>query len=208
MWQLSWLTISRLIIDEEGIFWGDRPIDSLSAGYLNNVLYPKVAVATAWSFFSTLATQTASDVGKYFGFNSSSSETETTWHSVMLNRMKEKEGGGPSDKNIVQPQPKPPTISINATGDLGPPSGESQMDSRMAAALQAAGTTFAKGWKPVKQPPARGCIRVDGLVELQGPNASMAVYALAWYDPKQKTYSGIQIVFKHLLQHKQRPAKG
>lgn len=181
----------------------------MSASYLNNILYPKVAAATAWSFFSTLATQTALDVGKFFGFGGSSSEqADTTWHSVILSRMKEKEGGAPPEKTMIQPPPRPPTISINTNGDISTPGGVGSTDTRMAAALQAAGATFAKGWKPVKQPPGRGCIRVDGLVELQGPNACMAVYALAWYDPKQKTYSGIQIVFKHLLQHKQKPAQG
>lgn len=122
--------------------------------------------------------------------------------------MKEKEGGGPSEKNIMQPQPRPPTISTKATGDFRPPSGESQADSRVVAALQAAGTTLAKGWKPVMPPPGRGCILVDGLVELQGPDATMVVYAMAWYDPKQKKYTETKVMLKHLLQHRQKPAKG
>lgn len=86
--------------------------------------------------------------------------------------------------------------------------GDTQLDPRIQAALQAASLTFARNWKPTKSPPNRGCIRVDGVVELRGKSACMAVYVLGWYDPKLRKYMGIQTGLKHLVQLKQRPAPG
>lgn len=86
--------------------------------------------------------------------------------------------------------------------------GDTQLDPRVQAALQAASLTFARNWKPTKSPPNRGCIRVDGVVELRGKSACMAVYVLGWYDPKLRKYMGIQTGLKHLVQLKQRPAPG
>ncbi|PNY28281.1 Uncharacterized protein TCAP_01785 [Tolypocladium capitatum] len=205
--------VSGLIIDDDGLFWGDRPIDSLAASHLNMALYPKAVALTVWTFVNFLFKQTAQDVAKALGL-STPPPPETTWQSVALNRMREQGAlGGPGKQPTDGPeQPEKPTrFPIQAAGGdiIGTPfGGESQVDPRIQAALQAASMTFSKNWQPAKQPPNRGCIRVDGLVELQGKAAVMAIYVLGWYDPKQRKYMGIQTGLKHLIQLKQRPAGG
>ena len=72
-----------IIIDEEGIFWGDRPIDSTAAGHLDKALYPKAVALTAWTFVSFLFKQTSQDISRALGF-SGPTVPEPTWQSVTL----------------------------------------------------------------------------------------------------------------------------
>ncbi|KAG5996952.1 hypothetical protein E4U43_002766 [Claviceps pusilla] len=129
--------------------------------------------------------------------------------------MREKGGQAPSEKQDVKVSEGSTArpASLPASTDPGDIlrstfGSDSQLDPRVQDALHDAAMTFSKNWQPVKQPPSRGCIRVDGLLELQGKNALMAVYVLAWYDPKQKMFMDIQTGLKHLIQLKQRPAAG
>ena len=176
-------------------------------------LYPKAVALTVWTFFNFLFKQTAQDVAKALGLGTPPPQ-ETTWQSVALNRMREQGAIGGSGKQPTNgpEQPEKPSASFpiqTAGGDImGSPFGGSQVDPRIQAALHAAAMTFSKNWQPAKQPANRGCIRVDGLVELQGKSAVMAVYVLGWYDPKQRKYMGIQTGLKHLIMLKQRPAGG
>ncbi|QLI64076.1 uncharacterized protein G6M90_00g025190 [Metarhizium brunneum] len=206
--------VSGIIIDDEGIFWGDRPIDSVAASHVNMAIYPKAVALTVWTFVNSLCRQTAQDVAKALGFNTEPPQ-DTSWQTVAINRMKEQGALGSGGKHAVKvpsTTDKPANFPFpTANGDLfGPSIGSdnTQLDPRIQGALHAASMTFTKNWQPVKQPPSRGCIRVDGLVELQGKNAVMAVYVLGWYDPKQKNYMAIQTGLKHLIQLKQRPAAG
>ncbi|KHN95989.1 uncharacterized protein MAM_06094 [Metarhizium album ARSEF 1941] len=206
--------VSGIIIDDDGIFWGDRPIDPVAAGHLNMAIYPKAVALTVWTFVNSLCKQAAQDVAKALGFNTEPPQ-DTSWQTVAMDRMKEQGTIGSGGKQAVKvpvPTDKPVNIPVPAAnGDvLGPSAGSdsNQLDPRIQGALHAASMTFAKNWQSVKQPPNRGCIRVDGLVELQGKNAVMVVYVFGWYDPKQKNYMAIQTGLKHLVQLKQRPAAG
>ncbi|KAF5004898.1 hypothetical protein FDECE_8618 [Fusarium decemcellulare] len=205
--------ISGIIIDEEGIFWGDRPIDSTAASRLAKVLYPKAMALTTWTFFSFLAKQTAQDVAKALGFGEPS-PPEPTRPSVILDRFNGHSGfpGAANQTVRLVGQSDRPAHGSFPTGPgdiIGTLFGsETQVDPRILAALQAAFLTFVRHWKPTKTPPNRGCIRVDGVVELTGKKACMAVYVLGWYDPKLRKFMGIQTGLKHLVQLKQRPAPG
>ena len=173
-------------------------------------LYPKAVALTVWTFVNSLCRQTAQDVAKALGLNGDQ-PPESTWQTVAINRMKEQSTPiGPPGKQSVKVE-KPSGFPFpTGSGDiLGSPfGGDTQLDSRIQGAIQEASMTFAKNWQPAKQSPNKGCIRVDGLVELQGKNAVMAVYVLGWYDPKQKTFMAVQTGLKHLIQLKQRPAAG
>ncbi|GAB0134059.1 hypothetical protein EsDP_00002445 [Epichloe bromicola] len=205
--------VSGIIIDDDGIFWGDRPIDSLAASHLDMAIYPKAVALTVWTFVNSLCRQTAQDVAKALGLSTEPPQ-DTSWQTVAINRMREQGGLGTPEKQAAKASgraEKPTNIPVpTSTVDLfGSPFGnDSQLDPRIQGALHDASMTFSKNWQPVKQPPSRGCIRVDGLVELQGKNALMAVYVVGWYDPKQKTYMAIQTGLKHLVHLKQRPASG
>ncbi|TFB02287.1 hypothetical protein CCMA1212_005662 [Trichoderma ghanense] len=204
--------VSGIIIDDDGIFWGDRPIDSLAANHLNTAIYPKAVALSVWAFLKSLAGQTAQDIAKALGFNTPP-PPEATWQAAILNRIKEQGELGTTGKQTVKVPGQPDKSSFPVHTGISeipgtPFSGVSEVDPRIQAALQAATVTFTKNWQPAKQPPSRGCIRVDGLVELQGKSAVMAVYVLGWYDPKQRKYMGVQTGLKHLIQLKQRPAGG
>ncbi|KAF4980153.1 hypothetical protein FZEAL_3772 [Fusarium zealandicum] len=204
--------VSGIIIDSEGIFWGDRPIDSTAANHLDKVLYPKTVALTVWTFASFLVRQTAQDVMKAIGLGDPT-PPEATWQSVTLDRLKQGSlpGVGNQAVKVVGQSERPPQGSFpTGNGDIiGTLFGsETQLDPRVQAALQAASLTFARNWRPTKSPPNRGCIRVDGVVELKGNTACMAVYVLGWYDPKLRKFMGIQTGLKHLVQLKQRPAPG
>ncbi|KAM5355346.1 hypothetical protein ACJ41O_001992 [Fusarium nematophilum] len=205
--------VSGIIIDDDGIFWGDRPIDSTAANHLAKVLYPKAAALTFWTFTSFLAKQTAQDLAKALGF-SDPNPPEPIWQPVNLDRFRG-QGGIPSQGNetvrVVGQSERPahgtlPTGNGDIIGTLF--GSETQLHPRIQAALQAASLTFARNWRPTKSSLTRGCIRVDGVVELKGKTACMAVYVLGWYDPKLRKFMGIQTGLKHLVQLKQRPAPG
>ncbi|KAG6009132.1 hypothetical protein E4U21_003201 [Claviceps maximensis] len=209
--------ISGIIIANEGIFWGDRPIDSLAATHLDRVIYPKAVALTVWTFVNSLCKQTARDVVKALGFGAEP-PADTSWQTVAINRMKEQGGLGtpgkqavkvPGDKSSSSAGPQPVNLPASTNpGDVLTPTsdGDDQLDPRVQDALHDAVVTFNKNWQPVKQPPYRGCVQLDGLVEVQGKNALMAVYVYAWYDPKQKSFMSIRAVLKHLIQLKQKPA--
>lgn len=219
---VTYLYVS-IIIDDDGIFWGDRPIDSTAASYLDKAIYPKAVALTAWTFVNFLLKQTAQDIATALGFNGPSIP-ETTWQSVTLDRIKEHgtiPGAGMgtntsagTDKQTVKIDGHPdksqagpiPTGNPNIIGTLF--GSETQLDPRIQAAVQAAALTFARNWKPTKKPPTRGCILVDGVIEMRGNAATMAVYVRGWYDPNARKFVGIHTGLKHLVRLKQRPAPG
>lgn len=208
----TWLIFfDSIIIDDDGIFWGDRPLDSLAASRLNMALYPKAVALTVWTFFNFLFRQTAHDIAKALGINAGSPPPDSSWQIVTLNRVQEQDALGGTSRGMTssagQTRSQPIPVGTGNATSL-PTDADAFLNPRVQAAFHAATLTFAKTWQPVKQPPRRGCIRVDGLVELQGQAAAMAVYVLGWYDPKQRKFMGIQTGLKHLVQHKQRPAGG
>ncbi|KAF7550115.1 hypothetical protein G7046_g8121 [Stylonectria norvegica] len=207
--------VAGILIDEDGIFWGDRPMDSTAASHLDKVLYPKAVALTAYAFVTYLFAKTVQDISKALGF-SGPSPPEATWQSVTLERIRENGGlAGPGKQAVkIAGQSEKPAISPSPAGDadiniFGSLFGsDTQLDPRVQAAVQAASLTFARNWKPTKSPPNRGCVRVDGVVELRGKTRCMAVYVLGWYDPKERKYMSIQTGLKHLVDLKQRPAPG
>lgn len=206
--------VSGIMIDDEGIFWGERLIDPVAARHLAKVVYPKAVALTAWTFVSFLVGQTVQDVSRAIGLGEPS-PPEPTWQSAALERFTGEQAGFPNmpkqTVKVITQSDRPPHGSFPAgNGDvLGTLFGvETQLDPRLQAAIQAASLTFAKNWKPTKSPPTRGCIRVDGVVEIKGNSACLGVYVLGWYDPKQRKFVGIQTGLKHLLPLKQKPAPG
>ncbi|KAG6041648.1 hypothetical protein E4U41_003086 [Claviceps citrina] len=206
--------ISGIIIDDGGVFWGSRPIDPIAAGHLDMAIYPKAVALSVWTFFNSLCRQTAQDAAKALGFSTEPPE-DTAWQTVAINRVREQGGFGTPGTQAAKPSGSTASPAANLPAPTTPGDGQgplvgndSQLDPRIQGALHDAATTLSKNWKSAKQPPSRGCVRVDGLVELQGKNAVMAVYVFSWYDPKQKKYLGVSTVLKHLMQFKQRPAAG
>lgn len=189
----------------------------MAASHLNKAIYPKAVALTVWTFVNSLCRQTAHDIAKALGFNAEPSQ-DTLWQNAAIERMRQQRGlpGAAAGQEAIKSpgnaaNSKPATFPVpSASGNsTGPPFNiDTQLDPRIQGALLDASMTLSKNWQPVKQVPSRGCIRVDGLVELQGKNALMAVYVLGWYDPKQKNYMAIQTGLKHLVQLKQNPAKG
>jgi hypothetical protein len=201
--------ISGIFIDDEGIGWTDRPIDSLALKHLDAAIRPTAVALGVWTWTTVVVKSMASEVGKAFGVGAET-PPPTTWHSTVLGRpIQDAYGSRP-------PPGLPGTGNINTQFGL---TGQSQDDDQpeisylekriredTQMASQEALLTFSKNWKPVKRPPTRGCIRVDGLVELQGEKAFMSVWVLGWYDPKQKKFVGIETKLKNLTQYRQKPA--
>jgi hypothetical protein len=211
--------MTGLAFFEDGIYWAERPVDPVAARQIESAIYPKAAVLTAWSFVSTLVTQAAQDVAGTLGFGSTEAR-EVTWSSVTMDRIKGgfgttsdqiANGSGQSEKPPSLQLPDRTGTGVGATpagGELNPDNLLDALhnDSRIMAARRAASVTFAKNWKPKTSPPTRGCIRVDGMVEIQGKKAVLSLYVLGWYDPIKKKYVTVQANVKHLVSLRQRPA--
>ncbi|KAM4058619.1 hypothetical protein HRG_006425 [Hirsutella rhossiliensis] len=201
--------MSGIIVFDDGIYWGDRPIDSATAGSLSMALYPKAVAAAVWSFGNSLVKQTAHDVANALRLNPPTPPPEATdpQHVVLQ-----------TDANRVFEASVRSEASTGSTASSIQPAGDERLrntsssegsgDPRIQAALHAASGALVKNWQQAPPLPNRGCIRVDGMVEIYGDTAILCVYVLASYDPKLKKYVGIQTGLKHLAQLKQRPASG
>jgi hypothetical protein len=201
--------VSGIMIDEEGIFWGDRPIDSLAANFLAKALYPKALAMGCWTFVSFLTKQVAQDIAKSIGL-SEPDPPESAWQHVPVNSLP---GTMPQQTPRVvvkhdakaHPAHLPPGFNEILGAAFGP---DAKLDPRLQAASLAGAFAFLRYWKPTKTLPSRGCIKVDGIVELKGKTAVMAVLVAGYYDPKTRQYVAVQTRLKHLMQLRQRPAPG
>ena len=209
------------MLDWDGLFWGDRSIESVAANQLDAIVYPKAVALAVWTFWNVLLQRTKDDISKALGFEGSKTQ-EITWQSAIINRGKEQSPfgttGKPSQGHILAPPA--PSGKESQSGSIRGPTpdftglfrkpGENDipMSASMMQAFQAASFTLAKNWRPAEQPVNRGCIRVDGLIEVQGKSALMVVYVAAWYDPRAKKYTNVQATLKHILQTQQRPMGG
>lgn len=213
-----------MIVDYDGLFWGGRIIESAAANQLDAIMYPKAVAVAVWTFWNVLVQRSKEDISRALGL-SNSKEQETTWQSVLINRGKDQSPlGSPGGRQAPGAILVPPNQQAKASqpGSIqGPPDfaglfkkpgeGDVPMSSTSGSvmfAFQAASLALAKNWRPAEQFVSRGCIRVDGLVELQGRSAVMVVYVLGWYDPQTKNYMNVQTRLKHLIQSKQRPMGG
>jgi len=198
--------ISGIFIDDEGIGWTERPIDSLALKHLDTAIRPTAVALGAWTWTSIVLKSMFSEVGKMFGFGVEA-PPPPTWHSTILERPIRDVYGSKSQSG---PPGINPQMGLTGQPHDGMEPELSDLEKRMREhaqiATQGALVTFSKNWKPIKRPPTRGCIRVDGLVELQGEKAFMSVWVLGWYDPKVKKFVGIETRLKHLIQYKQKPA--
>ncbi|KAF4953420.1 hypothetical protein FGADI_6058 [Fusarium gaditjirri] len=201
--------VSGIMIDEEGIFWGDRPIDSIAASFLAKALYPKALAMGCWTFVSFLTKQVALDISKAIGL-SEPDPPESGWH-VPVGNLPGIIPPPAATRAAVQHDPKanaahlPPVFNEIISAAFGP---DAKLDPRLQAASMAGALAFLRHWKPTKSLPSRGCIRVDGIVELKGKTAIMAVLVAGYYDPKTRQYVAVQTMLKHLMQLRQRPAPG
>ncbi|KAH7256405.1 hypothetical protein BKA59DRAFT_72115 [Fusarium tricinctum] len=202
--------VSGIMIDEDGVFWGDRPIDSIAASFLAKALYPKALAMGCWTFVSYLTKQVAQDIAKSVGL-SEPDPPESGWQHVPVSGLP---GTMPQpiprtatqhDAKTRLPTPLPPVFNDILGAAFGP---EAKLDPRLQAASLAGAFAFLRHWKPTRSLPSRGCIRVDGIVELKGKTAVMAVLVAGYYDPKTRQYVAVQTRLKHLMQLKQRPAPG
>jgi hypothetical protein len=224
--------VSGLIVDWDGLFWGDRSIDSVFAHQLNAILYPKAVALATWAFVSVLAQRTQANITKALGLGESKQQ-ETSWQSVILERGKEHKpgvfgSGSSTPPQIMRPsspagQASPSTspassVQLPVTGAaqgqdlLGfvkrPVNTESAPSLSVLMALQAATLTLAQNWTPTQPAINSGCIRVDGLVELLGSSTVVAVYVVGWFDPQTKKYVNVQTRIKHAMPLKQTPLGG
>jgi hypothetical protein len=168
---------------------------------------------TAYAFMDSLFTQTMSDIGSALGFKTTTQPPTVTWQSVAVDRMKDLKPAMPGSKPMTQvsEQPNKPSspLSIIMDGTLfsaGASSIDIQQSPRLQTAMGAARAAFKKNWKPVISQPYRGCLQVDGMLEIAGSRAILAVNVVAWYDPAQKKYVGVNCKLRHVRTLKQKPA--
>ncbi|KAF4125018.1 hypothetical protein GMORB2_3857 [Geosmithia morbida] len=233
--------ISGLIVDYDGLFWGDRSIETVAANQIDAIMYPKAVAMAVWTFWDVLLKRSKDDISRALGL-SGTQEPETSWQSVIINRGKEQQQQqqSPAAGTVLNPPSAAPSSNDNPQAKAsqpgsiqGPPDfanlfrrlggggaggegGErgdgaapaSPMSQSVMFAFQAASLVLAKNWKRTEHHVSKGCIRVDGMVELQGRSAFMVVYVLGWYDPKTDKFMKVETKLKHLVQTKQKPLGG
>lgn len=212
-------------MDDDGIFWGERPIETLAANRLHRAVYPKAAALATWAFISSLTRQTAQEISHYLGFEK---QNEPSWENITFEALKrqqqthqpsqptleESKNSGafaraPSSNGNIARRLPPGTRPLGMTDSLENWLGtDPAIDPKILMALLDASHTFSKNWQPVRRGIPRGSIRVDGLVELQGKSAILTADVVGWWDPKQRKFVSIDTGLRNLVQTKQRPARG
>lgn len=183
-------------IEDDGIYWAHRPIETLAANHLSLAIYPAAVAQSTWVFISTLTKGLIEDTAVFLGM-AEPVRRPATWESGMMKRIQQTEAAGSGTNRELQDLKK----AFQSAASLG-----SAMPDSFQRASWAAVLVFIKNWKPARQGPGPGCIKVDGLIQMSGTKAYMAVYVVAWFDPKQNKFVDINTQLKHLLPFKQFPA--
>ncbi|KAM0547015.1 hypothetical protein ACHAPJ_010558 [Fusarium lateritium] len=133
--------VSGIMIDEEGIFWGDRPIDSIAAGFLAKAIYPKALAMACWTFVSFLTKQAAQDISKSIGL-SEPDPPESAWQHVPVGSLPGTMPAQQTTRVVVHhekagPAHLPPVFNEYFSAAFGP-------DAKLNGRLQAA--SLAGAW--------------------------------------------------------------
>lgn len=196
-------TISRISIEDDGVYWAHRPIDTLAANHLSLAIYPAAVAKATWTFVRVLGKGILQDTAVFLGIAEPISRPQS-WETTILKRMQEQDTAGRGSNQITGSGNRE-LQDLNKTLQSAVPLGE-MLPPSFGIAMSAAMVTFAKSWKPVRQGPNPGCFKVDGLIQFSGKRAYMSVLVSSWYDPKQKKFVDIQTQLRHILPFKQRPA--
>ncbi|KGQ10986.1 hypothetical protein BBAD15_g3673 [Beauveria bassiana D1-5] len=188
--------VAGISIEDDGIYWAHRPIDTLAAKHLYLAIYPAAVAKAALSFVSAYGKGIASDMTIFLGIAEPPAKQRSTWEPTMVQRV-QLETVGPSANRELQDLKK----NHQSVVSIG-----TETSTTLQRATSAALVTLAKSWKPARRGPGPGCIRVDGLIQVAGKKAYMAVYVVAWFDPKQNKFVDIQSQLKHLVPFNQYPA--
>ncbi|RCI12279.1 hypothetical protein L249_0498 [Ophiocordyceps polyrhachis-furcata BCC 54312] len=191
--------IHGLAFCNDGIYWSRQPIEASLARTLDETVYPKAVALTFWTFWSSLLRQNAQSIYNSFAANEPPSSFPI--NSNPSNNPGNKSNPPPSDSSNLDPSQIKRVLMTNPLEV-----NESIIDAEIRTALQAALKTLGSKWRPAGKPPNPGCFFVDGVVEYYGPRASIGLYVWAWYDPKLKVWTSINLRLKHAKPHVQSPA--
>lgn len=175
--------VSGLMLMEDGLFWGPQPMDAMAAESLDKVFYPKAVAVAAWTLVSVLTKQTVAGISHALGMSS------------------------PEDERAMSPNEQRRFDAFKAKREGVWKSASEVVDNVVLHTTFQTMAALQKNWSHTMHPPTRGCIRVDGIVEVKGPSAIMSVWVLGWYDPKQRKYISLHTRLKHLIPRVQRPAR-
>lgn len=205
---------TRLIIDEDGVFWGYRAMDELSMNYIKSVLYPKAVVMAMLAFYTTLIPESFSRL-----FSSDKPKDDHSWQGSILTRGKmeqrpipetgaplftpSRQNSGQNPRAVQGMGPNQPPFIIDSKGQLV--SVDGSMKGAIGAAVFNAYRTHLKKVEPAVN---RGSVMVDGMIEFKGKGGLLTVMAVGWYDPKLKKFTHTKIMTKSFKPFNQRPMGG
>jgi hypothetical protein len=176
-------------------------------------------MASSWSFVKVLAAEELRNIAGLFGIEMQSPPPPLTMHQVVArheqvlkNRLPAKNGAqqplGDNKKPIIEGAV--PDKTNAAGGGLGAvtPSSLPPFHAHFTHAINAFKMKMGEKWRPAPTFPPRGCIIVQGFVELDAPRAWLVCDVRACWDPKTKAFDPrtLSIKLRRLQMKKQVPA--
>ena len=173
------LIYDSLIIDDDGIFWGERPIDPKSSSLLNKAVYPKAMMLAARDFGYATYIILQDDVRRYFG--ATQKPSQESMRQPMIVAMPGQGREPVSDRAFRPGRP------------IKFPEGRDTLSSRFWLAFMYSAARFQRN-RQVRQPIRRGCFELEGVARIESKTKAATVAIHAWYDPQQRKFVDAWIV--------------
>ncbi|PQE20398.1 hypothetical protein CJF30_00001702 [Rutstroemia sp. NJR-2017a BBW] len=209
---------SGLAIGEDSISWVTMPVDASTVFKVRHVLWPSALMASSWSFMRVLAAEEVRNIAGLFGIEMQSPPPPLTINQVIArheqvlkNRLPAKNGPqqplGDNKKPIIEGAAPDKSNTAGGGSGIATPSSLPAFHSHFVHAMTAFKMKMREKYRPAPVVPPRGCIIVQGFVELDAPKAWIVCDVSAAWDPKTKTFDprNVSLKLRRLQMKKQVP---
>lgn len=190
---------SGFLFDEDGIFWASEPVDSLTVMRSRKILWPTAMAQASWAFTSTMMLQHWNQVKTFLGFEAPQASSPFPPSAALgkssMSSSRQTADGAPTI-DAVNAVTK--TADQNETEDAVSGGRTSFLKDFASSAdgmrQMAVGPwmefqrKLSQSWKPTKDLPPRGSIKVSGMVELETPRAFVVVDVFGFWDPETRKF--------------------
>ncbi|TDZ39953.1 hypothetical protein CTRI78_v010402 [Colletotrichum trifolii] len=217
---------SGLLLEDDGLYWSNQPVDSLAVDRLRKILWPEAMTLSTWAFVSALARQHLADLSRMLGFETS--QVALAFPPVGVRKEQSQKTEGPltsADRQTTNGTPAHDASNVSKTADArqseAPESGGTTNFVRETAVASVMGMRkvtdvpmyefrkkLAQTWRPTKGQPPSGCVLVSGFVEIEMPRGYVLVDVWGHWNPKTELFENdsSHMIIRRMQLKKQAPA--
>ncbi|KAF2456811.1 hypothetical protein BDY21DRAFT_346158 [Lineolata rhizophorae] len=221
---------SGIEITDEYIAWTRRAVTQRNYERLRNALQPYAVMSALYASARYLFNLQVAKAKQFFGFPTTPSLQEIQLRKALTEAHRRRAGPSGEQANQHSPSPEAPSKSVDGAPDpqqssskpfRGVPSGRAPEKEKNVGlpklqsippsnvALSIFASTLRRRWKhPERMILPRGCVVVNGLVEVVGTKARCTMEVSAVFDPKMNKYMISGLLLKRIQDNEQPPRGG